>query len=645
MQELSTEDPLAAFKAAILRALARGLDMKSIFDTMDHQGDGSIDANDVCAALGELGVHVTAERCKVIIDELNPDLEGKVSFQEFQLFARGLQSTKRSEKEAVLDNVPSHVRLQRFLSALRTVCVAQGLNLRDVFQGHEELTVASFMEVMSPIDSTKLLASHVRQWNTIVPLLHGNASGGTIPTSNLIEALESQESAPAATKKLKKSRVPGGQGPALASPTPHVPQTPSFKSIPNKQERPIALTSHVEDVPTHAEEKGEGIAEARSESSATSSTSSAGAEHPLQRKVQELSHEQVETVMGRYHWLLHQVAKAQGLQVQSIVEGIQPQSPATVVSVDAVKQQFDKLGIHFGPVEVYLFQRMFASANSTTLGYDSLKSFFLQPDTAQRGAGKRFGRVVSYEAGQLPYLYDDGTAASQYWLCQKVFRDIRHLDGSAAGLKISQFVELQAEAVPLDRLEAFMWRQFKPVLEERLFGEVAVVDVAVLSAIEHAGGRDGLSKALINDILHSEAFQTPLDAVSLNMEDVSNLKLCALDLRMPDSWLEDMDEEDFEAGAFPGVSWNGEGRVISIDWYDAKLQGVPKEQLSRLSLIRCLRLNQNKLSGEYCFLCAAATVTVTNVPTIAMQALCRKLWEDCSTWSIWTYLTIHFKVQ
>ena len=591
-------------KHAISRALDRGLDLRSIFDIIDQERKGFIDANGVYTAVAELGLDVDKESCKVIIKELNPDTDGKVSFNEFQSFARGLQSPRKFGKTEAPYGGSDRFRLNRFLRALGTVCVAQGLDLRDVFQASAELTADSFMAAMSPFDSTNLLASHVRYWSTFVPLLHGNPSERTIQAAKLIEALDSyQKLAPVATQTLRKTRRTARvQRPGHRSPTLYVPRTPHTPGHASEGETKDHFPSLADFMG-----RSEGTRETKHEAPSVSSVdpfsdepSAVVVSEATQRKILELSHEQTETIMGRYRWLLHQAAKMYDVEIYSFFETMQPQTPAVAVELSTLKRQFRLLGIHFGQMEIGLFKRMFASANSDLLGYDSLKDFFLNLDITAREAGRRFGRVTTYNGtDKLPYVYDDESVAMQYWLYQKLFRDIQELEGTVAEQKLSLFVETQPETLLLDSLAAFMRREFRGTLDGPLNGEVKVINGPTLSAIEGAGGCDGVSKTLLQGLLYGEPFQTPLDAVDLDREDVSNLKLFALDMRMEDSWLEDIDEFDLETGAFPGVSCNREGNVISIDWYNGKLFGVPKAHLGRLLQMRCLRLNQNNLSGEW----------------------------------------------
>ncbi|KAG8384166.1 hypothetical protein BUALT_Bualt04G0089900 [Buddleja alternifolia] len=62
-------------------------DRERIFKRFDANGDGKISATELGDALKMLGC-VTAEEIKHMMDEIDTDKDGYISFQEFMEFAR-----------------------------------------------------------------------------------------------------------------------------------------------------------------------------------------------------------------------------------------------------------------------------------------------------------------------------------------------------------------------------------------------------------------------------------------------------------------------------------------------------------------------------------------------------------------------------
>lgn len=69
-------------------------DIREAFDLFDVDGSGSIDVEEMEEAMKALGVNVTKNEIKKMMDSVDEDKSGMVSYEEFKLLMCGKLSTE-----------------------------------------------------------------------------------------------------------------------------------------------------------------------------------------------------------------------------------------------------------------------------------------------------------------------------------------------------------------------------------------------------------------------------------------------------------------------------------------------------------------------------------------------------------------------
>ena len=163
-------DVVEEFLHLIDVGLSNDLDLSSLYNIIDKDGNGRIEASDVVEALKSSDVIINEKQGRQLIAAIVPDA-ASLGFSDFEGFVYRNQSKLPHLKVARRETgrLPGEV-LRELMKTMRVICV--DITVPQVLAkiGKESITAADLREAMKEIDFNNALGPFLEQWETIASL-------------------------------------------------------------------------------------------------------------------------------------------------------------------------------------------------------------------------------------------------------------------------------------------------------------------------------------------------------------------------------------------------------------------------------------------------------------------------------------------
>lgn len=126
------ESPMERLKKLLLQAKQQGVDIKNSFGHFDADGSGEVTRDELRSGLLALGIFndITSSELDNVLNELDSDSSGMISFREFTALIDDPQSSKADKNDNEEDSNNSTIsKLQQLISA----AISQGLSIESCF--------------------------------------------------------------------------------------------------------------------------------------------------------------------------------------------------------------------------------------------------------------------------------------------------------------------------------------------------------------------------------------------------------------------------------------------------------------------------------------------------------------------------------
>ena len=503
------------FRGAVNKARERGLDLASIYRVMDRDHQGGVTAENLRMALDDLNVDADDEELTTLMGLLDPSSHGHFTFPDFQRFM--------GDGSGEIDGL---AMAREMMMLLHTAASAAGKTVQGAWTGKDPLkrrdveAAAKEFELDDSSNFNRLLL----YWPYMEKALEGaeeevDSSDLVIGKQKLLDLLPKERRTN--VKKVLLGKAAFG---LKVPPTPE-PMVEEVKEPPIQSPQP---------------KKGPSLAE-------------------------------VEEVMARFRWLLRRACHQSNRPLASLFHNI-PFTPDGCTSVANFKKALQQVGVWLGPEEVACLLRKFDIYGRGDVSLGDFYNYCNAPgmQDIRREEGSRVDVWLEPDVTQ----YRREEVVLQYWACKKLWRDLRALEGGHhLQQDASDWVRSKTNGVAANEFKQWLSAQAAPW--PQVAGEVAVLDFDVLSNADSASDDNRFSQEELSDFLSDApglGLDCPLESVEPRLGDASNLKLLAMHLGTSKSW-EDVSAEDSASGNWPNICYDGEGRVVSINWSSRELSG------------------------------------------------------------------------